>query len=151
MNDSQGANSRLLKAPKSSELLRGNNHILSALNSHQLFGPFSVRRDRKSLKEKFRCWEMRLCLAKRNLKDDELSFLPPRRFSEQKLKALGFGYKITPSENLQQYHPGLTSQRHSALISSDSEYFQVCFSAVHYLKISEQQKFTSPFSYRAKI
>ena len=33
--------------------------------------------------------------------------------------------------------PGLTSQRHSALISSDSEYFQVCFSAVHYLKISE--------------
>ena len=36
-------------------------------------------------------------------------------------------------------HPGLTSQRHSALISSDSEYFQVCFSAVHYLKISEQR------------
>ena len=35
--------------------------------------------------------------------------------------------------------PGLTSQRHSALISSDSEYFQVCFSAVHYLKISEQR------------
>ena len=31
------------------------------------------------------------------------------------------------------------SQRHSALISSDSEYFQVCFSAVHYLKISEQR------------
>ena len=35
--------------------------------------------------------------------------------------------------------PGLTSQRHSALISSDPEYFQVCFSAVHYLKISEQR------------
>ena len=35
--------------------------------------------------------------------------------------------------------PGLTSQRHSALISSDSEQFQVCFSAVHYLKISEQR------------
>ena len=34
---------------------------------------------------------------------------------------------------------GLTSQRHSALVSSDSEYFQVCFSAVHYLKISEQR------------
>ena len=33
--------------------------------------------------------------------------------------------------------PRLTSQRHSALISSDSEYFQVCLSAVHYLKISE--------------
>ena len=39
--------------------------------------------------------------------------------------------------------PGLTSQRHSALISSDSEYFQVCFSAVHYLKISEQRWFSS--------
>ena len=37
--------------------------------------------------------------------------------------------------------PGLTSQRHSALISSDPEYFQVCFSAVHYLKISEQSWF----------
>ena len=37
--------------------------------------------------------------------------------------------------------PGLTSQRHSALISSDSEQFQVCFSAVHYLKISEQSWF----------
>ena len=35
--------------------------------------------------------------------------------------------------------PRLTSQRHSALISSDSEYCQVCFSAVHYLKISEQR------------
>ena len=35
--------------------------------------------------------------------------------------------------------PGLTSQRHSALISSDSEYFHFCFSAVHYLKISEQR------------
>ena len=34
---------------------------------------------------------------------------------------------------------GLTSQRHSALISSDSEQFQVYFSAVHYLKISEQR------------
>ena len=39
--------------------------------------------------------------------------------------------------------PGLTSQRHSALISSDSEYFQVCFSAAHYLKISEQRWFSS--------
>ena len=39
--------------------------------------------------------------------------------------------------------PGLTSQRHSALISSDPEYFQVCFSAVHYLKISEQRWFSS--------
>ena len=38
--------------------------------------------------------------------------------------------------------PGLTSQRHSALISSDLEYFQVCFSAVHYLKISEQRWFS---------
>ena len=34
--------------------------------------------------------------------------------------------------------PGLTSQRHSALISSESEKFQVCFSAVHYLKISPE-------------
>ena len=35
--------------------------------------------------------------------------------------------------------PGLTSQRHSALISSDSGQFQICFSTVHYLKISEQR------------
>ena len=40
------------------------------------------------------------------------------------------------------YIPGLTSQRHSALISSDSEYFQVCFSAVQYLKICEQRWFS---------
>ena len=41
------------------------------------------------------------------------------------------------------YKPGLTSQRHSGLISSDSEQFQVCFSAFHYLKISEQRWFSS--------
>ena len=33
----------------------------------------------------------------------------------------------------------MTSQRHSALISSDSEQFQFWFSAVYYLKISEQR------------
>ena len=47
--------------------------------------------------------------------------------------------------------PGLTSQRHSALISSDSEYFQVCFSAVHYLKISEQRWFTSEQRWKRKF
>ena len=45
--------------------------------------------------------------------------------------------------------PGSTSQRHSALISSDSEYFQVCFSAVHYLKISEQRWFRENQSWSA--
>ena len=35
--------------------------------------------------------------------------------------------------------PGLTSQRASALISSDSEMFQFWFSAVHCLKISGQR------------
>ena len=47
--------------------------------------------------------------------------------------------------------PGLTSQRHSALISSDSEYFQVCFSAVHYLKISEQRWFSSEQRWKRKF
>ena len=46
-------------------------------------------------------------------------------------------------ESFELLHPGLTSQRHSALISSDSEEFQVCFSAVHYLKISETALFSS--------
>ena len=36
--------------------------------------------------------------------------------------------------------PRLTSQRHSGLINSESENFQVCFSAVHYLKSSEQRR-----------
>ena len=49
------------------------------------------------------------------------------------------------------YHPGLTSQRHSALISSDSEYFQVCFSAVHCLKISEQRWFSSEQRWKRKF
>ena len=49
------------------------------------------------------------------------------------------------------WHPGLTSQRHSALISSDSEYFQVCFSAVHYLKISEQRWFSSEQLWKRKF
>ena len=48
-------------------------------------------------------------------------------------------------------HPGLTSQRHSALISSDSEYFQVCFSAAHYLKISEQRWFSSEQRWKRKL
>ena len=48
-------------------------------------------------------------------------------------------------------YPGLTSQRHSALISSDSEYFQVCFSAVHYLKISEQRWFSSEQRWKRKF
>ena len=48
-------------------------------------------------------------------------------------------------------NPGLTSQRHSALISSDSEYFQVCFSAVHYLKISEQRWFSSEQRWKRKF
>ena len=43
------------------------------------------------------------------------------------------------------------SQRHSALISSDSEYFQVCFSAVHYLKISEQRWFSSEQRWKRKF
>ena len=47
--------------------------------------------------------------------------------------------------------PGLTSQRHSALISSNSEYFQVCFSAVHYLKISEQRWFSSEQRWKRKF
>ena len=47
--------------------------------------------------------------------------------------------------------PGLTSQRHSALISSDSEYFQVCFNAVHYLKISEQRWFSSEQRWKRKF
>ena len=47
--------------------------------------------------------------------------------------------------------PGLTSQRHSALISSDSEYFQVCFSALHYLKISEQPWFSSEQRWKRKF
>ena len=45
----------------------------------------------------------------------------------------------------------LTSQRHSALISSDSEYFQVCFSAVHHLKISEQRWFSSEQRWKRKF
>ena len=49
------------------------------------------------------------------------------------------------------YIPGLTSQRHSPLISSDSEYFQVCFSAVHYLKISEQRWFSSEQRWKRKF
>ena len=36
--------------------------------------------------------------------------------------------------------PGLTSQRQSALINSDSEIFQFWFSAVHYLIISGQRR-----------
>ena len=47
--------------------------------------------------------------------------------------------------------PGLTSQKHSALISSDLEYFQVCFSAVHYLKISEQRWFSSEQRWKRKF
>ena len=53
--------------------------------------------------------------------------------------------------NFWQWTPGLTSQRHSALISSDSEYFQVCFSAVHYLKISEQRWFSSEQRWKRKF
>ena len=52
---------------------------------------------------------------------------------------------------LQTWFPGLTSQRHSALISSNSEYFQVCFSAVHYLKISEQRWFRSEQRWKRKF
>ena len=47
--------------------------------------------------------------------------------------------------------PGLMSQRYSALISSDSEYFQVCFSAVHYLKLSEQPWFRSEQRWKRKF
>ena len=39
----------------------------------------------------------------------------------------------------------LTSQRHSALISSDREMFQLWVTAVHYLKISEQRYFRADF------
>ena len=48
-------------------------------------------------------------------------------------------------------HPGLTPQKHSALISSDSEYFQVCFCTVHYLKISEQRWFSSEQRWQRKF
>ena len=51
----------------------------------------------------------------------------------------------------QRNKPGLTSQRHSALISCGSEYFQVCFSAVHYLKISEQRWFSSEQHWKRKF
>ena len=44
---------------------------------------------------------------------------------------------------------GLKSQRHSALISSDSEMFHFWFSAVHYLKISKQASFS--FEQRWKL
>ena len=46
--------------------------------------------------------------------------------------------------------PGLTPQRHPALISCDSEYFQVRFSAAHYLKISEQRWFSSEQRWNGK-
>ena len=46
---------------------------------------------------------------------------------------------------------GLTSQRHSPLISSDSEMFQFCFSAVHYLKISEQRWFNFEQRWKRKF
>ena len=47
--------------------------------------------------------------------------------------------------------PGLTSQRHSALISSDSEELQVCFSTVHYLKIYEKRWFSSEQRWNPQI
>ena len=47
--------------------------------------------------------------------------------------------------------PGLTSQWHSALISSDSEMFQFWFKAVDLSKISEQRCFNSDFSKTALI
>ena len=52
---------------------------------------------------------------------------------------------------LTDWPPGLTSQRHSALISSDSEQFRLCFSAVHYLKISEQRWFSSEQRWKRKF
>ena len=56
-----------------------------------------------------------------------------------------------PSMHFSWRIPGLTSQRHSALINSDSEHFQVCFSAVHYLKISEQRWFSSEQRWKRKF
>ena len=56
-----------------------------------------------------------------------------------------------PTPGNQWNRPGLTSLRHSALITSDSEYFQVCFSAVHYLKISEQRWFSSEQRWKQKL
>ena len=53
------------------------------------------------------------------------SWTPPR-FTASRFSALTCYYAIEKA-----IIPGLTSQRHSALISSDSEYSQVCFSAVH--------------------
>ena len=47
--------------------------------------------------------------------------------------------------------PGWRLRDRSALISSDSEYFQVCFSAVHYLKISEQRWFSSEQRWKRKF
>ena len=47
--------------------------------------------------------------------------------------------------------PGLTSHRHSELIGSDSEYFRICFSAVHYLIKSEQRWFSSEQRWKRKI
>ena len=48
-------------------------------------------------------------------------------------------------------HPGLNSQSLSALISSDSDIIQFWFSAVQYLKISEQRWFNSEERWKPEI
>ena len=47
--------------------------------------------------------------------------------------------------------PWITYQIHSALINSDSEIFHFCFSAVHYLKVSEQRWFSSERNWKRKF
>ena len=69
--------------------------------------------------------------------------------TDKQKQAIGGEYAYTKGTVYNQ--PGLTSQRHSALISSDSEYFQVCFSAVHYLRISEQRWFSSEQRWKRKF
>ena len=66
-------------------------------------------------------------------------YFQPRWYIRVHIKACS-GKVFTEIQKIS-LQPGLTSQRHSALINSDSEYFQVCFRAVHFLKISEQRWF----------
>ena len=70
-----------------------------------------------------------------------------------KLKKILFWSMERITEGLIKNLPGLTSRRHSALVSSDSEYLDVCFSAVHYLKmkISEQRWFSSEQCWKWKF
>ena len=82
-----------------------------------------------------------------------LALFPPKRYffpnfqSKFLYKGIIFGIINQHFVN----HPGLTSQRHSALISSDWEYFQVCFSAVHNLKVSDYRWIGSEKRWKRKF